>query len=236
MNTNIKGRNIIGERFGKLIVLEKDNILSKHGQPKFHCQCDCGSITSILRNSLITGNSSKCKGHRLNEYIVCDDYILLDVSTPKNKDTYSKIDSDDIDKILTHKVNGRGAKWIAHDSSEGRWGIYVSDTARKTRLHRFVVGLIDPIFIVDHINGDTLDNRKQNLRIITRSENNKNMRKHVNNTSGYTGVILKDGLWVANIEVANKKLYLGGFDTKAEANIAYRSAAKALGFSERHGL
>lgn len=236
MNTNIKGRNIIGERFGKLIVLEKDNILSKHGQPKFHCQCDCGSITSILRNSLITGNSSKCKGHLLNEYIVCDDYILLDVSTPKNKDTYSKIDKDDLEKVLNHKVGISKAKWMAHDSSEGRWGIYVGDTARKTRLHRFVVNLVDPTLIADHINGDTLDNRKQNLRIITRSENNKNMRKHINNTSEYTGVIFKDGLWVATIGISNKNLYIGGYDTKFEANIAYRAAAKALGFSERHGL
>jgi HNH endonuclease/AP2 domain len=236
MNTKIKGRDITGERFGKLVVIEKDPTLTINKQQKFYCKCDCGSTVSILRHSLITGNSTKCKGHRLNEYSLHEDYVMLDVSTSKHKNVYSKIDVDDIERVLSHTVGGRGARWIAHDNSEGKWGLYVGDTARKTRLHRFIVKLSDPTLIVDHINGDILDNRKQNLKITTRSENNKNMRKHINNTSGYTGVIFKDGLWVATISASNKTLYLGGFDTKSEANIAYRAAAKALGFSERHGL
>lgn len=217
-------------------MIEKDPTLTINKQQKFYCKCDCGSIVSILRHSLITGNSTKCKGHRLNEYSLHENYAMLDVSTSKHKNVYSKIDVDDIERVLSHLVGGRGARWMAHDSSEGKWGLYVGDTARKTRLHRFIVKLSDPALIVDHMNGDTLDNRKQNLRIITRAENNKNMRKHINNTSGYTGVMFKDGLWVANIEISNKKLYIGGYDTKSEANIAYRAAAKALGFSERHGL
>lgn len=232
----IKGRNIIGERFGKLTVLEQDPIASKHKQSKFYCLCDCGTISSILRHSLITGNTTKCKGHASNEYIVENDYVLLDISTPTHKNVYTKIDKEDLEKVLKHRVGVSKAKWIAHDSSNGKWGLYVFDTKRQNRLHRFVIGANDPALIVDHINADTLDNRKQNLRIITRAENNKNMRKHINNTSGYTGVIFKDGLWVANIWVSNKKLYIGGYDTKSDANIAYRAASKALGFSERHGL
>jgi hypothetical protein len=185
---------------------------------------------------LVTGGSTKCKNHFSNEYIIENDYVLLDVSTPTHQNVYTKIDKDDLETVLQHRVGISKAKWIAHDSSKGRWGLYVGDTSRKNKLHRFVVGQIDPAFIIDHINGDTLDNRKQNLRVITRAENNKNMRKRINNTSGYTGVTLKEGLWVATIEVSNKKLYIGGYDTKFDANIAYRAAAKALGFSERHGL
>lgn len=235
MNTKIKGRNIIGERFGTLTVIEKDIDLPISKQVKFHCKCDCGTVTSILRHSLITGNTKKCKHHPLNEYIEHDDYILLDISTPKYPNTFTKIDKINLDKVLS-RTNSKGkARWMVYDSSYGRWGKYVTDTNRSTKLHRFVMDLNDPELIVDHLNGDTLDNRINNLKVITRSENNKNMRKHINNSSGYTGVSFKEGLWSATIQLNNNKFYLGGFDTKEEANIAYRAAAKVLGFSERHG-
>ena len=91
--------------------------------------------------------------------------------------------------------------------------------------------------IVDHINGNTLDNRKENLRIITRSENNKNMRMRINNTSGATGVEYneKSDNYKARITLHGKAFYLGTFNTLMEARAAYEGAKKVLGFSERHG-
>lgn len=234
-----KAIDITGQRFGTLTALNLLPERSKHNQKMWKCVCDCGNITNILQHSLTTGNTTKCKNHPKNNYEICGDYVLLDVSTPSLPNTMSKIDLEDLDRVLQYKRKGNRLKWIAHDSAPGYdWGTYVMDTNRKNRLHRFILKLDDPILIVDHINGDTLDNRKENLKIITRQENNKNQRKRINNKTGYTGVVFdkKCSLYIASVQLHNKKLFLGRFDTIEQANIAYRSAIKVLNFSDRHGL
>ena len=55
-------------------------------------------------------------------------------------------------------------------------------------LHRFLLGVTDPKVFVDHINHDTLDNRRSNLRVVTPSESNWNMRMPRRNTTGFKGV------------------------------------------------
>lgn len=234
MNILTKGQNIIGMQFGTLTVISDAPRHPKFKTQQYLCKCTCGSETIILRNSLIRGNSTRCNSHPKNDVFYENDYAIVNISTPKHPNTFTKIDIDDIEKVIhARNINGK-FKWLAHDSSNGKFGLYVLGTDRKERLHRTLMNA-SPLLIVDHINGDTLDNRKSNLRVITRAENNKNMRKHRNNTSGYTGVTLKDGLWIAVIMINYKKIYLGGFDSKEHANIAYRAAAKVLGFSERHG-
>ncbi len=72
---------------------------------------------------------------------------------------------------------------------------------------------------VDHINGDPADNRRENLRAVTTSENQQNRRKQVNNTSGYPGVRWhkSTGKWVAQVRAMGKQKHLGSFDCKREA-------------------
>jgi len=84
--------------------------------------------------------------------------------------------------------------------------------------------------VVDHINGNTLDNRKCNLRICTQAENSKNKRINKNNTSGYKGVFYykRYNKWTSIIMVNGKKKGLGYFDTPEEAYAAYCKAAKEL--------
>lgn len=203
------------------------------------CECDCGSITEILQQSLTSGNTKRCGKHPKNEYIIEGLYALLDVSTKSHIDSKTKIDIEDVERVINYKRKGNRLRWVLHDSDPSHIsGKYVVDTDRKARLHRFIMRLEDPRLIVDHINGDTMDNRKENLKIITRGENNKNQRKHINNTSGYTGVTYEkqSGLYVSAIQLHNKKLHIGRYDTLEQANIAYRASAKTLNFSDRHGL
>jgi hypothetical protein len=83
-----------------------------------------------------------------------------------------------------------------------------------------------PASQLDHINGDRLDNRIDNLREATPAENQQNLKRRKNNTSGYVGVRKSLNKWQAIIAIDRKRIHLGNFDTIEEAAAAY-AAAKA---------
>ena len=110
-------------------------------------------------------------------------------------------------------------------------------------MHRQIMELtFGDSICVDHINGNCLDNRKSNLRICSRNENNHNMRISKRNKSGAKGVfhlhieyetkkgISRKDYWRASIMVNKKNIYLGCFpDTKEgfkQAKKAYNDAAQ----------
>lgn len=81
--------------------------------------------------------------------------------------------------------------------------------------------------VPDHVNGDRLDNRDENLRPSTNSQNGANRPAQRNNTSGYKGVVFDKprGLWRAQIKVQQKMKFVGRFGTAASAARAYDAAA-----------
>jgi len=83
---------------------------------------------------------------------------------------------------------------------------------------------------IDHINGDPSDNRIENLREATQSQNLANSRMSVTNTSGYKGVYWHRPTqkWIAAIKRNSEKHYLGQFTCPKEAHAAYCKAAKEL--------
>ena len=91
-------------------------------------------------------------------------------------------------------------------------------------MHRLIKNPPDDM-LIDHINGNKLDNRSINLRICTHTENMWNRGKPINNTSGYKGVHWYPGKWRATIGVRNECKQLGGFKTALEAAEAYNIAA-----------
>ena len=78
---------------------------------------------------------------------------------------------------------------------------------------------------VDHINHDRTDNRIENLRPANPSTNKGNMLAPESNTSGYKGVNLHRGGWMARIMCQGNRIYLGTFNTKEEAALAYNEKA-----------
>ena len=82
--------------------------------------------------------------------------------------------------------------------------------------------------IVDHKNGDSLDNRRANLRLATRAQNSYNCRKRKNTTSKYIGVSFdkptKD--WAVQIKHKGKHIWIGRFKSEVEAARAYDKVAK----------
>lgn len=99
-------------------------------------------------------------------------------------------------------------------------------TRRTIYLHRFVMNAPKGS-VVDHIDHDTLNCQKSNLRICTHAQNMLNRRVYKNNKTGFKGVEWRPekNKFVARIRADNKKIHLGYFTDKVEAAKAYNTAA-----------
>lgn len=101
-------------------------------------------------------------------------------------------------------------------------------TRRTVYLHREILGLVAGDGLEgDHKNGDPLDNRRQNLRIVTKPQNGQNRHnpRATGGTSPYRGVAWCSRLkkWVAKVTIAGRTHYLGSFDDEQEAAAAARA-------------
>lgn len=98
---------------------------------------------------------------------------------------------------------------------------------KLVELHRWIMGEPRGLY-VDHISGDTLDNRRSNLRAVKNSTNIRNGKIRANNTSGVTGVRFRKerNKWEARIRVSYNIIVLGQFATKEEAIKARKQAEK----------
>jgi hypothetical protein len=90
----------------------------------------------------------------------------------------------------------------------------------KYRVHRVIMGCPDEL-VIDHIDGNKLNNKRSNLRICTQGENNQNLTKlRTNNSTGYRGVYYNKKLdkYTASVSINKKRVYLGAYETAEEAN------------------
>lgn len=100
-------------------------------------------------------------------------------------------------------------------------------------MHRFIMGLEKgDKRVVDHINHDTLDNRKSNLRVCTQSQNCMNRILKRSPTYGLVGVRFveknKNKPWRAVLKIKQKAVVVGSYTTKEEAHEAYQKASSQL--------
>jgi hypothetical protein len=124
----------------------------------------------------------------------------------------------------------RGWNWYA---SVRTHSIYASRTvrhgtkSRKIYLHRLIMSNLDGLQ-VDHADGDGLNNIRDNLRLVTASQNSCNRRVLSSIASGLKGAYFdkKSGKFSAQIKIKNKRKYLGYFSTPEEAHAAYCRASE----------
>jgi hypothetical protein len=100
---------------------------------------------------------------------------------------------------------------------------------QQIQMHRVILNAVMPDYI-DHVNHDTLDNRKVNLRLCSRMENLRNQRprKIEGKKSIYKGVVKYRNTWGARINVNHIRIHLGSFASEIEAANAYNKAAEYL--------
>lgn len=111
---------------------------------------------------------------------------------------------------------------------------------KKFRSHRLVWLMKHdswPNEEIDHINGDRLDNRIENLRDVSRHENQKNTKRFENNKSGFTGIywVAKNSVWRASISEGKKLVHLGHFKCLAQAVRVRKEAERRNNYHANHG-
>ena len=116
-------------------------------------------------------------------------------------------------------------KWHLHSNGYAKSTI----KSKSKRMHRLIMN--EPAgFDIDHIDHNKLNNQKNNLRIVTRSQNMMNRLKGKNCSSIYKGVCWKREInkWSVQIMIDNKYIHIGVFKIEEEAAVAYNKAAIKL--------
>lgn len=180
------------------------------GRIKLRCQTTRGLCEKhygqFLKYGYCLDNNPRTRLDK-NEIITYEDYaeiVLYDGN--QNEIARTLIDLEDIDKLKDYK-------WAVQK------GYATTKSIGKTlSLHRLIFDLDDTV-AVDHINHNTLDNRKSNLRIVSLSENGMNKNIQSNNISGITGVYFneKSNLWYAQIKKDGITIPIGSSKDYVEA-------------------
>ena len=163
-----------------------------------YCCNDCYQIGRLLESKIDIGNEYA-------EIIINKQGTVLNV----------KIDKEDIDKVKQYRWCARYDKTID--------GYYIEAWERgknrkRLKLHRLVMDC--PVGLeVDHINRDTLDNRKENLRNVTPLENKQNKGFYKNNKSGYKYIYFDNNknMYMIQRRKNNKQVLIGSSKTLQEA-------------------
>lgn len=198
------------------------------------CVCDkpckrgrktCGTtacVQTAIRNGCHAGGAvgaAKAKAQRAKPYIESGIFFV-----PLTQGAFSKIDIQDAVMVT------QDLWYLFRDPRTGRRYAVREEHGVQVKLHRRLLGASDTED-VDHINGDGLDNRRENLRKATPKQNTRNARKRTSGTSKYKGVCADvsgsaRSRWRARIRVNRKLIHLGRFATEEKAAHAYDEAAR----------
>ena len=153
-----------------------------------------------------------------NNYIVDkeNNIVKIELNRRNSEKMWVIIDLEDLDKVINFPYT-----WYAKYSANAK-GYYACATqylpelkhGRTILMHQFIMGLDKTAreFNVDHENHNTLDNRKENLRITNVPDNGKNREsRNINNKSGYRNVSWDGSAWIVQLQVNGKGTCLGRF-------------------------
>lgn len=157
-----------------------------------------------------------------NPVVVADDFAAVNLGA-----AWMFVDVADLQLVAP-------LRWSATRSTRGQpYGRAYAGGGRKAskfiKAHRLIMGAPDGVD-VDHINGDTLDNRRVNLRLVSRAQNLMNAPAYSHNRSGYRGVCWYPnyGKWRAYIHQNRRTRTLGYFDAIEDAIRARKAAEEEL--------
>ena len=212
--------DLTGKQFNKWKVIKLDYERTNSSRGVYYiceCQCDNKTIKSIYASNLTSNKTKSCgclkrenvskANHKTNKYNINNEYGIG--YSNNNEEFY--FDLEDYDKIKDYC-------WHVNN-----YGYLVSGS---NILHRVVMDATDNDLVIDHIDHNKLDCRKQNLRECSISQNAMNMIKPSRNTSGCKGVSYHkySNTWRAFITKNKKQIYLGYYKLFEDAVKARKDA------------
>lgn len=214
-----------GKVFGRLTVIEKyDTVVRDHKRNKkvarYLCKCECGNECIVASSDLLSGGTQSCgcyKRDRLratlkhtNEYEI--DGNVVHMFTRKGEEFLISVE--DLDMVLERS-------WAINDK-----GYVISTSPTHAYLHNYILGTDTSKYYGDHINHDKLDNRRENLRVVTPSQNRMNSGVRKDTPFGVVGVFKSGNRYGARIAKDHKSILLGYFNTIEEATKCRLAAEK----------
>lgn len=195
MNIGRPIKSLIGNRYGKLLVIKQSKERALNGSLKWICLCECGRETSVERSNLIRGSIKSCgKCRTYNIYDLSGEYGIGEVADGRK----FYFDLEDYEKISKYNWSITGNNYLINTKED-----------KAILMHRYILNAPENK-LVDHINHNTLDNRKSNLRLCTSRQNNINKK-----CNGFT--LRNSGKYEVSIRANSGYEYLGRFATKEEA-------------------
>lgn len=229
-------KDLTGQRFGRLEVLRFYGT-DEGGQARWECRCDCGNVRDFAATHLKRGSTKSCgcyqrelaakrrrEGRKRNSYRIVGDIAYVKLS---NRDEEFICDLADWEKAREYTWNKTTHGYV-------RTSITLENGKRKEiRFHGLVMNPAEGM-LVDHIDGDKLNNRRSNLRLVAPLVNLQN--RHT--TRGKTGIIgvrqFPSGRYGAQVKTGGQTFYLGRFDTLEEAAAARRRKEIELNYAQRN--
>jgi len=140
---------------------------------------------------------------------------------PLTRGQFAIVDAEDYPRLSQYT-------WFAEGTPKNYYAAR-KENGKSIKMHRQILNAPDHL-VVDHIDHNTLNNRKSNLRLATFTQNCQNQRRCSHGTSKYKGVCWhkKCKKWAAAIKCDGKTYHLGYFKDETAAALAYDSAARRL--------
>ncbi|EGW36505.1 HNH endonuclease [Desulfosporosinus sp. OT] len=163
-----------------------------------------------------------------NRFEIRGDKVAIFLDRKDGSVMETMIDIEDL-----NKAQGITGKWFARFSCNNFYAINLSSKKGKVetlRLHRLLTNCAEGME-VDHINHDTLNNTRENLRVVTHIVNMQNLPMRNSNKSGHRGVSWNEerGKWRVTLRLDGKKKYLGRYSDLAQAcQIAHQAMLDSM--------
>lgn len=142
---------------------------------------------------------------------------------PLSQSYFATVDDGDYEFLNQWKWYAIAKSGIIYAERTCRYGTRSENKKQHIKMHRLILGAIDPSIKVDHKDGDGLNNKRSNLRICTNAQNCMNS----STKRKYKGIRknARCSTWSARIMFNGKEIYLGSFSSQVEAVLAYNKAA-----------